>query len=206
MLTPDELLTTTRSVRRRLDLQRPVERGTVEECLQLALQAPSAANRQSGYWILIDDPVLRADIARIYRDARRDPTLDRVPGDRPPLDASIAASGQYLADNLHRVPILVVPTIAEGLARSSTYGQASTWGSILPAVWSFMLALRSRGLGSAWTTTSLKREQDMAEVLGIKDSGLVQAGLFPVAYTIGTQFKPGRRGELTSSFGWNRRR
>jgi nitroreductase len=208
-LTPDELLTTTRTVRKRLDLTRSVERATVEDCLQLAFQAPNGSNQQSWSWVVVDDADTRAEMARIYGDAMDGYVGRARPADEPKVDYSspaaqrISESVAYLREHLHEVPVLVVPTTRGRFEGAGIFDQASRWGSILPAVWSFMLALRSRGLGSAWTTLHLHREQEMAELLGIPYDRVTQAGLFPVAYTIGTDFKPGDRSSSDGSIRWN---
>jgi len=209
-LSPDELLSTTRSVRRRLDLDRPVPRAVVEECLALALQAPNGSNQQFWQWVVIDDPELRTAVAQKYSQGMDDQIELLSSGTGPAVDYSseeqqrIGVSVYHLRDNLHRVPVLVIPTIAGRLEGANIFLQASLWGSILPAVWSFMLALRSRGLGSAWTTVHLHREREVAEILGIPYDKFTQAGLFPVAYTGGTTFKPGKRRPLGEFLHWNR--
>jgi len=200
----DEVVTTTRAVRRRLDLERPVERSVVEECLELAFQAPNGSNGQEWHWVLVDDPALRLAMAELYRAGMRDHSARDRAGEVPtPTNAATSASVLYLAENMAEVPVLVVPTIGARYGSATTFQQASRWGSILPAVWSFMLALRSRGLGSAWTTIHLYREREMAELLGIPD-GHSQAGLFPVAHTIGTDFQPADRSSSAATIGWNR--
>ena len=209
-LTPDELLTTTRSVRRRLDLERPVPRALVEECLTVALQAPNGSNQQAWRWIAVDDPELRAAIADEYAGAMEDYSRELAASGGGGYDFSspdalrIGASVYHLRDHLHRVPVLVIPLVAGRLDGASVFLQASLWGSILPAAWSFMLALRSRGLGSAWTTVHLHRERRVADLLGIRHGRWTQAGLLPVAYTQGTNFKPGRRRPLQEVLRWNR--
>jgi len=200
----DDALTTTRTVRKRLDVDRPVERSVVEECLELALQAPNGSNQQRWRWVLIDDAEIRAEASAIYRrgldgyvgtnTADYDMTNDDV--------VRISDSVMYLRENLHRVPVLVVPLIAGQVERADLFLQASLWGSVLPAVWSFLLALRSRGLGSAWTTIHLHRQQEMAELLGIPDT-FTQVGLFPVAYTLGREFRPAKRRALHDVAAWN---
>jgi nitroreductase len=203
--TPDELLTTTRSVRKRLDLDRPVQRSVVEECLRMAFQAPSGANGQGWGWVVVDDPGTKARMADIYRAGMVDHANRDANAAVPPHRAQprVTDSVTYLRDNLERVPVLLVPTIDRCYGRDTTFQQASTWGSVLPAVWSFILALRSRGLGSAWTTIHLYREQEMAELLGIPYPENTQAGLFPVAYTIGTSFKPAERELSEKRIFWN---
>jgi nitroreductase len=206
-LTVDEVLTTTRAVRRRLDLGRPVERSVVEECLRLAFQAPNGSNGQDWGWVLVDDPDLRRQLADLYRQGMRDHiSRDRSaePPDTAPSDARMSASVMHLAEHLEQVPVLVVPTVARRYGGTTTFQQASRWGSILPAVWSLHLALRSRGLGSAWTTLHLYREREAAELLGIPHDEHIQAGLFPVAYTVGTDFHPGDRSRSERRIGWNR--
>jgi nitroreductase len=203
-LSIDEVLTTTRAVRRRLDLERPVDRSVVEECLQLAFQAPNGSNGQDWHWVLVDDPGLRQEMAELYRAGMADHAArDRSGESTPRSDPRMTASVLYLAEHLARVPVLVVPTIGRRYGTTTTFQQASRWGSILPAVWSFQLALRSRGLGSAWTTIHLYREAEMAELLGIPLDQHAQAGLFPVAYTKGTRFVPADRDLSASRVGWN---
>jgi nitroreductase len=208
-MSAEEVLTTTRSVRRRLDLNRPVERAVVEACLRVAFQAPNGSNQQEWAWIVVDDPATRRAMSEIYRAAMLDVVarLPPVPDAEPVPGATsyerIRFSAQYLMDHLHEVPILVVPAIEADLANATVARQASRWGSILPAVWSLMLALRARGLGSAWTTLHLHRHEEMAELLGIP-GGFTQAGLFPVAYTVGTTFRPADRSLSERTIHWNR--
>ena len=206
----DEVLTTTRAVRRRLDLERPVSREVVEECLRLAFQAPNGANEQDWVWVLVDDPETRRAMADLYRaghaEHRRLHAGSRPsspPPDSPERIDRRHRSVQHLSDHLEQVPVLVVPGIGVRYGQSTTFQQASLWGSILPAVWSFVLALRSRGLGSAWTTLHLYREREMGELLGIPES-YVQAGLFPVAHTVGTSFRPAPRDKAEERIFWNR--
>ena len=210
-LTPDELLTTTRTVRKRLDFDCPVERSVVEECMKLALQAPNGGNVNSWRWIAIDDPGLIEQIADIYNGGLDDYIATfgdaGYPGAHVPGADRIASSTQHLRDNFHRCPVLMLPLVAgrtdgSGQAANVFY-QASQWGSVLQAVWSFMLALRARGLGSAWTTGHLWREKELADLLGIPHEVYMQTGLFPVAYTIGTHFKPAYRKPVNELLAWN---
>jgi nitroreductase len=205
-LDTDAVLTTTRAVRRRLDLARPVERPLVEECLRLAFQAPNGANDQTWGWVLVDDPDTRRRMAELWRAGMADHRARDTTGEAPaaPTGPRMSASVMHLADHLHEVPVLVVPTIGPRYGRTTTFQQASRWGSVLPAVWSFMLALRSRGLGSAWTTLHLYREEEMAALLGIPYPESTQAGLFPVAYTIGTDFRAADRSRSEQRVFWNR--
>src|SRR5579862_3408502 len=203
----DHALTTTRTVRRRLDLDRPVPRQVVLECLELALQAPNGSNTQPWRWVVIDDAATRARAADIYRGAIADVSgrsTGRSFDDATPAGRRLAASVEFLRDNLQRVPVMVVPLVRGRFEREPVFYQAARWGSVLPAVWSFMLALRGRGLGSAWTTIHLAREQEMAELLGVPDEEWTQAGLFPVAYTIGTEFRPAERGDVADVVAWDR--
>ena len=204
-MTIDELLTTTRAVRRRLDLTRPVPRPLVEQCLQLAFQAPNGSNGQDWRWVLVDDPDQRREMAALYRQGMADHAARERTAEpyHHPTSERTAASVAHLAQHMAEVPVLVVATIGRRYGDASTFQTASRWGSILPAVWSFHLALRSRGLGSAWTTIHLYREAEMAELLGIPHREQTQVGLFPVAYTIGTDFSPGDRELSEQTYGWN---
>lgn len=208
-LTADELLTTTRSVRKRLDFDRPVEREIVMECLEIALQAPTGSNSQGWQWVFVDDADTRLALRDIYRPnfqayrQRARPTYDA--GDpRAERADHVADSANYLSENFHLAPVLMIPCLL-GKPGDGSGMSASFWGSLLPAVWSFMLALRERGLGSAWTTLHLPGDGDRraAELLGIPHDSYSQAGLFPIAYTKGTDFKPARRLPAESVAHWN---
>jgi len=216
---PDELLTTTPSVRRRLDLSRPVDRAVVEECLDLAVHAPNGSNQQPYRFVFVDDADRKAALADIYRATMAD-FVGRTRTDAPednvdrssPQQQRVAASVAYLNEHLHEVPVLCIPLVAgrtDGSGpgaqadRTGVFWQASRWGSVIPALWSFMLALRSRGLGSAWTTLSLLREREVADVLGVPYDRWMQVGLFPIAHTIGTDFRPTPRRPATDVSTWN---
>lgn len=200
-LSADELLSTTRAVRKRLDLSRPVEREVITECIDLALQAPTGSNMQNWHWVVVTDPERRAALAEIYGRAF-DPYIELMSslkpwaGGDPRAERADAVSGsaRHLREHLHEVPVLVVPCAWGRLAPDAPVAdQAGFWGSVCPAVWSFMLALRERGLGSAWTTLHLHGEAEAAEVLGIPHERVTQVGLLPVAYTLGTDFRRASR-------------
>jgi nitroreductase len=197
-LTADEVLSTTRAVRKRLDLERPVPRQVLLDCLHLAVQAPTGSNRQGWHWVFVEDAAKKEVIAERYRavwEGYAKSRLSEFPEDDPRTKQrpGVMSSAQYLADNFHRVPVMMIPLIEGRLDSGPAIVQASSWGSILPAVWSFLLALRERGLGSAWTTLHLAYEKDVAELLGIPFDDYTQAGLFPIAYAKGTDFKPAGR-------------
>lgn len=206
-LSLEELLTTTRSVRKRLDLARPVARDLIERCIDLAVQAPNGSNQQYWRWVIVDDPAVRSRVAELYRAGMQHQIEN--PGYRRDVDYTtaeaqrIGASVGYLAEHLQDVPALVIPVMSGKILGADVFSQASHWGSILPAVWNFMLALRAHGLGSAWTTVHLHREREMAELLGIPFDNTTQAGLFPIAYTLGTDFKPAARKPAREIIGWN---
>ncbi|MBW1883556.1 MAG: nitroreductase family protein [Deltaproteobacteria bacterium] len=210
-LSADEVLRTTRTVRKRLDFDRPVERSVIEECLEIAIQAPNGGNMNNWRWLAIDDPGLIKQIADIYNGGLDDfiATFDErgYAGGNVPGADRIETSTQHLRDNFHRCPALLLPIVAGrtdgGGEGANVFHQASRWGSVLQAVWSFMLALRSRGLGSAWTTGHLWREKQLAELLGIPYDHYMQTGLFPIAYTIGTDFKPAYRKPVKDVLAWN---
>ena len=197
----DHLLMTTRAVRKRLDLTRPVPREVVLECLRLAIQAPTGGNSQGWRWLVVDDAETRAAVAALYRK-RANPYLD---GYRKLSDApnTVLDSSQYLTDHLHEVPVFVIPCILGRLPESPSNEEAAGfYGSILPGVWNFQLALRSRGLGSVFTTLHLAFEREAGELLGIPET-VTQAALIPVAYTIGADFKPAARRPIEKITYWN---
>lgn len=198
-LTPDELLSTTRAVRRRLDLDRPVERVVVTECIELALQAPTGGDEQGWHFVIVDDAARKRELAELYRRAKRENDPAAVPAEKQMM---MEASG-YLAAHLHEVPVLVVPCIEGRVEHAPYLVQAVQWASVLPAVWSFMLAARSRGLGTSWTSLHLAYEAEAAELLGIPYDDVMQVALIPVAYTIGSEFKPARRAPVDRVVHWN---
>jgi nitroreductase len=201
-LTPDELLTTTRAVRKRLDLSRPVPLDLVRECLAIALQAPSGSNSQSWHWVVVTDAAKRAAVGAIYREQfdRYEASrgfAGRLFADRPQraqVQQRVGSSARWLGDHMGEVPVLVVPCISTGRPLPAA-NQAGLWGSLLPAAWSYCLAARSRGLGTAWTTLHLPREAEVAEILGIPD-GVHQGALIPTAYYTGDTFRPAPREPL----------
>ena len=206
--TVDELLTTTRSVRRRLDLDRPVPPEVVLECLGLALQAPTGGNAQNWRWLVVRDAATRLRLAELYRAAGGQGIIDaaaRAAGTGRTGDR-VTSSAAHLAANLEHVPVHVIPCM---LGRHpADYNGPGMWDSILPAIWSFQLALRSRGLGSCYTTVHRRRERDVAAVLGIPFDEVTQVALLPVAYTIGTSFGPAARtpvGDVTAFDRWEAR-
>jgi nitroreductase len=210
-LSADEVLTTTRSVRKRLDFDRPVERAVVEECLEIALQAPTGSNRQGWQWVVVEDPAKKQALADIYRQNFAIYAASPLRGTyeegdpRHEQQDRVVDSARYLADHFHRAPYLMIPCIEGRLDNLPSFATASIWGSLLPAVWSFMLAARERGLGSAWTTIHLMMdgERKAAEILGIPYDQYSQGGLFPIAYTIGTDFKPAKRIPLDQVLHWD---
>jgi len=210
-LSIDEVLSTTRSVRKRLDFDRPVERKIVEECLNLALQAPTGGNSQGWHWIVVEDATKRKALADIYKTnfavyasmpgrkyEQADPRIKQM--------GAVRNSAMYLAEELYRAPLMLIPCIEGRVDNMPAVAGAGSWGSLLPAVWSFMLALRSRGLGSAWTTIHMMNdgEKQAAELLGIPFDKVMQGGLFPIAYTIGTDFKPAKRLPLEKVLHWDK--
>ncbi len=199
-LTPDELLTTTRSVRKRLDLTRPVPLDLVKECLEIALQAPNGGMREGWHWMVVTDPEVRAQIGDFYRRSA-EPYLARAAAADPSratgsgLMARVGSSSAYLAQHMDQVPVLVIPCITVQPAWPPGGSQAGLWGSLLPAAWSFMLACRSRGLGTAWTTLHLQYEAEIAGLLGLPDD-IRQGALLPTAYYTGDTFRPATRRPL----------
>jgi nitroreductase len=212
-LSIDELLTTTRAVRKRLDLARPVEADVLRECLALAVQAPTPGGIQSWHFVVVTEPSQRTALATLYQEGAR------ASGQEDMLQQLIASAAddaeaarmkamadvpRYLNEHLHEVPVHVIPCIEGRPDNLSAVEQAAHWGGIWPATWSFMLAARSRGLGTVLTTLHLAFEREAAEVLGIPYDRVMQVGLIPVAYTVGTTFKPAARKPLDSVLHWNR--
>jgi len=210
-LSANDVLTTTRSVRKRLDLDRPVERAIIKECLEIALQAPTGSNKQGWKFVMVEDAKKKQALADIYaRNFRKYAELaasnEYQPGDpRYEQKDKVTSSAVHLVENFHRVPMMMIPCIAGQLDRAPTFQAASAWGSILPAVWSFMLALRERAMGSAWTTIHLMDggDAEAAEILGIPHGQITQAGLFPIGYTVGTDFRVADRLPLDSVLHWD---
>jgi nitroreductase len=200
-MTPDELLTTTRTVRKRLDLTRPVPPELIRECLEIALQAPSGSNRQGWQWVVVTDPDVRAAIGAVYRRAvgeylASEASAAKLFGDDPgraPVQRRIGDSVAYLGEHMGDVPVLVIPCLRA--ADLPAGNQAGLWGSLHPAVWSYMLAARARGLGTAWTTLHLAYEREVAELLGMPDD-VRQGALVPTAYYTGETFRPAPRQPL----------
>jgi nitroreductase len=207
-LSPDELLSTTRCVRRRLELERPVEREVLEECLRLAQQAPTAGYAEDWHFVVVTDAEKRLALAELWRAGGRrylgvdDPTA--LPAVVPPDRKRLVESVVHLYEHLHEVPVHVIPCIEGRTDGKSMLQQAGRWTTIAPATWSFMLAARSRGLGTCMTSFHLFHEQEAAEILGIPYDKIMQTALLPVAYSIGTDFKPARRKPLETMAHWER--
>ncbi|MFN5605870.1 MAG: nitroreductase family protein [Actinomycetes bacterium] len=211
----DKLLTTTRSVRKRLDLDRPVEPEVIAECIDIAMQAPTGTNAQNWAFVVVTDPAKRAAIADIYRKGGEVMAGSGYPPPLPEGDPrehvmpKVMESAEYLGSILDRVPVFVIACVKGRVENvPMVIAQASTYGSILPAAWSFMLALRARGLGTAWTTIHLVSEADVSTMLGIPEDW-TQTVLFPVAYYTGDDFKPAHRlpsNEMTHWDSWGTHR
>jgi nitroreductase len=198
----DRLLSTTRSVRKRLDLDRPVDPAIVLDCIRLAVQAPTGSNTQGWRWMVVTDPDKRAAIARCYSEAGAGYLKMAAERELDEQTRRVYESALALTEFLDRVPVHVIPCIEGRIDNLPNGFAASMYGSIMPAAWSFLLALRSRGLGSVWTTLHLFKEQEVAELLGIPDD-VTQIALFPVAHTVGTDFKPANRPPVEGITYWD---
>ncbi len=202
-LTPDELLTTTRTVRKRLDLSRPVPMELIRECLEIALQAPSGSNRQGWHWVVVTDPDQRAAVGELYgRSVREYLDSEGAAGklfsddpDRAPVQRRVGDSVAYLGEHMGEVPVLLLPCLRLSGGKLPDGNQAGMWGSLLPAVWNYMLAARARGLGTAWTTLHMTYEREIAELLELPDD-VYQGVLVPTAYYTGETFRPAPRAPL----------
>jgi nitroreductase len=203
----DHLLTTTRSVRKRLDLSRPLEPDILEQCIAIAMQAPTALYGQTWHFVVVTDTAKKQGVAEVYRRVTKeyrsgaavpDRYLSQLHFIKDPADPRFGpqqrmyTSSAHLTAHLHEVPALVIPCVEGRMENDGLAAQASMYGSILPAAWSLMLALRARGIGSAWTTLHLVYEREVGKLLGIPDS-MTQAALLPIAYFTGTEFKPAKR-------------
>jgi nitroreductase len=203
----DHVLKTTRSVRKRLDFEQPVPMALIREALEIALQAPTGANTQTWRFMVVTDPAAREAIADYYRKAatayvegrtalsRTGVTMMReyeAEDLRQQQRAALMKSGGYLMQHLQRAPVMIIPCIEGRFEQDDVFTQASMWGSILPATWSLMLALRARRLASAWTTLHLQYEQEIGALLGIP-ADYTQAALLPVAWLSGGDLKPAAR-------------
>jgi nitroreductase len=205
-LKPDELLSTTRAVRKRLDFTRAVPDSLIRECVAMALQAPSGSNILTMTFVVIRDEKTRRAIGDVYREVyTRYKASPWYPGNAPgegapdPAQVRVAESADYLGEHMGEAPVLVLACNQGGNRDSATAGL----GNILPATWSFMLAARARGLGTAWTSMHLQRERQVAEILGIPYDTVAQAVLTPLAYTKGTDFHPAARPEPDSVIHWD---
>lgn len=217
--TVDRLLTTTKAVRRRLDLTRPVDRDTIVECIRLASYSPNASNAQEWHWVVVDDPDLRSQVGEQYRRCTVPVVTTMLETKEAAGDeagARISRSIIYLAERMAQVPVLVIPCY-DVAAASTRYGtligperataemEPGMFASVYPAVWSFLLALRSRGLGSTLTTAHQSDQPAMAEILGLPPTWF-QTALIPVAHTTGGDFVPSPRDPVADTIVWNRRR
>jgi nitroreductase len=192
LATVDHLLTTTRSVRRRLDLARHVEPEMIERCLEIAMQAPSGGNIPRGHFVVVTDRGKREGLAALYRKVFFEEYAPTISPERRVSEAGNFAAWVYLAEHLHEVPVHVIACADGRMEGKPPSMVASRYGSILPAVWSLMLALRARGVGSAWTTLHIRYEREAAALLGIPPD-VTQVALLPVAYYHGSDFRPAQR-------------
>jgi len=204
--TTDALLSTTRSVRKRLDFDRPIPKEIILRCLELSQQAPTGSNRQGWRWVVVADPARRAAIAEVYRKGAGtylEESQRQAEASGAAQDARVFESAKYLAANIQKAPVHVIPciSIAHLPADPPHHAWSGLMGSIMPAVWSFQLALRARGLGSTLTTFHLRHASETAQLLGIPDD-MMQAALLPIAYTHGTNFKPARRPPVDEIVHW----
>lgn len=212
-LSADELLSTTRAVRNRLDFDRPVEDDVLRECLELAIQAPSGSNAQSWHFVVVTDPDKKRALGDLYRqafdiyeglDGVNAATVYRGDDqDRQAQQQRVMSSARYLAERMGEVPAMLVPCVAGRLDGQPNVSAAAAYGSILPATWNFMLAARERGLGTSWTTLHLMFEEQAAGVLGIPFAEVTQVALISVGYTLGSDFKPARREPVDRVTSWN---
>lgn len=212
-LSVDEVLATTRAVRKRLDFDKPVEPEIIKECLEAAIQSPTGSNSQSWQWLVVTDPDQRAALAALYRqgwelytqmEGNVETAYKGLDEDRVSQQNRVLDSATYLAQNFEKVPVMMIPILPGRFEGLPSMASAAMLGSILPGAWSFMLAARERGLGTAWTTIHLMFEEQAAEVLGIDYQSYTQCALITCGYSKGTDFKPAKRPPLETVLHWDR--
>ena len=212
-LSVDEVLATTRAVRKRLDFEKPVEPEIIKECLEAAIQSPTGSNSQSWQWLVVTDPEQRAALADLYKQgwdlyAQMEGNVQTAykGGDEERIaqQSRVQSSAAYLAENFEKVPVMMIPILPGRYEGLPSVASAAMLGSILPGAWSFMLAARERGLGTAWTTIHLMFEEQAAEVLGIDYQSYTQCALITCGYSKGTDFKPAKRPPLETVLHWDR--
>ena len=212
-LSVDEVLATTRAVRKRLNFDKPVEPEVIKECLEAALQSPTGSNSQSWQWLVVTDSDQRAALAKLYQqgwelytqmEGNVQTAYKGVDEDRISQQSRVLDSATYLAKNFEKVPVMMIPILPGRFEGLPSMASAAMLGSILPGAWSFMLAARERGLGTAWTTIHLMFEEQAAEVLGIDYQSYTQCALITCGYSKGTNFKPAKRPPLETVLHWDR--
>ena len=212
-LSVDEVLATTRAVRKRLDFDKPVEPEVIKECLEAALQSPTGSNSQSWQWLVVTDSDQRSALAKLYQqgwelytqmEGNVQTAYKGVDEDRILQQSRVLDSATYLAKNFEKVPVMMIPILPGRFEGLPSMASAAMLGSILPGAWSFMLAARERGLGTAWTTIHLIFEEQAAEVLGIDYQSYTQCALITCGYSKGTNFKPAKRPPLETVLHWDR--
>ena len=211
-LSVDEVLHTTRAVRKRMDFDKPVDKDVLLECMDAAVQSPTGSNSQSWQWLIVTDPEKRAALAELYKQGwavyanMEGNAATAYKGDDAEREAQqerVTSSAEYLAENFEKVPAMLIPCIPRLPEGVPDFANASVFGSILPGVWSFMLAARERGLGTAWTTIHLMFEEQAAEILGIPFAEMQQCALVTIGHSKGTDFKPAKRPPLETVVHWD---
>jgi nitroreductase len=211
-LSVDEVLATTRAVRKRIDFDKPVEPEVIKECLEAAIQSPTGSNMQAWQWMVVTDPEKRAALAELYRqgwaqyvnmDGAANNIETGADTSRAAQQDRVVDSATYLADNFEKVPVMMIPILPGRMDGLPAMAATSMLGSILPGAWSFMLAARERGLGTAWTTIHLMFEEQAAEILGIDYANYTQCALITCGYSKGTDFKPAKRPPIETILHWD---
>ncbi len=212
-LDADQLLTTTRAVRKRLDFSRPVEDSVIRECVDIAMQSPSGSNKMTMQFVVVRDEAKRKAIGEVYRqcyeiyrslDGIYIGSIEKSNDVENAQQIRSASSADFLGEHMGDAPALVIAcNVGSRVEGAPAMMAASMMGNVLPAMWSFMLAARARGLGTAWTTVHLMMEQQVADIVGIPFETVQQACLSPIAYTKGTDFKPAERPNADSIIHWD---
>ena len=212
-LSVDEVLATTRAVRKRLDFDKPIEPEVIKECLEAAIQSPTGSNLQGWQWMIVTDPEKRAGLADLYKrgweqyvtmdGAANNLDVDAGDATRAAQQERVVDSATYLAENFEKVPVMMIPILPGRLDGLPSFAATSMLGSILPGAWSFMLAARERGIGTAWTTIHLMFEKEASDILGIDYDNYTQCALITCGYSKGTDFKPAKRPPIEDILHWD---
>lgn len=189
----DHYLSTARSVRRKIDFERPISRKDLEACVNVAVQAPTGIPGETWRFLIVDDGETKQRVAAVYRDVITELMTER--------GLPMKQTQQALMDRLPEMPCMVF-VCSLGQPMPTHAGQVAFFGSVLPAAWSLMLAMRVRGIGATWTSVLSARCEQIAEILNIPDD-VTQTVMLPCGYTKDATLKPADRLSAADVTYWN---